>query len=154
MDNNDVLRRLRYTFSLDDDKMMELFTLGNRPANRAEISSWMKREGDEDFIELQDPELAAFLNGFIIEKRGKQEGKEPVAEKTLSNNLILRKLKIALNLRGEDIMELFKLVNKQITQSEIGSFLRNNQHPKYRDFNGQYMRNFMNGLQAKFHPEN
>lgn len=151
MDNNDILRRIRYTFSFSDNQMMELFKLGNKEASRAEISSWMKREGDEDFIEMSDHDLASFLNGFIIAKRGKQEGQEPIAENRLTNNVILRKLKIALNLKGEDIVELFKLVDKQITLSEIGAFLRNKQHNKYHEFNGQYMRNFMNGLQAKFH---
>jgi len=150
MDNNDILRRLRYTFNLNDNHMMALFDLGMRSASRAEISNWLKREGDEDFVELKDMELASFLNGFIIEKRGKQDGPGPVAEAHLSNNLILRKIKIALNLRSEDIVELFKLANKSISASEIGAFFRKPSHSKYRDFNGQYMRNFMNGLQAKY----
>ncbi len=153
MENNDVLRRIRYTFNLSDSQMIKLFETGNKEVTRAEISSWMKREGDEDFSELEDHALASFLNGFIISKRGKQEGKEPIAETKLTNNIIFRKLKIALNLKSEDIVELFKLADKQISISEIGSFLRNKQHNKYRDFNGQYMRNFMNGLQAKFHKE-
>jgi len=153
MDNNDILRRLRYTFSFNDNKMIELFALGNRAATRAEISDWLKRDGDESYNEMQDKDLASFLNGFIVDKRGKQEGREPVAEDRLNNNIILRKIKIALNLKAEDIVEIFKLINKQISVSEIGAFLRHYSHGKYREFNGQYLRNFMNALQAKYHTE-
>lgn len=150
MENNDILRRLRFTLSLDDSKVIELFTLGNLPVDRATISNWLKRDGDEYFTDLSDKELASFLNGLIIDKRGKQEGKEPVAEDKLTNNLILRKLKIALNLTSDDIVEAFKLIDKKITNSEIGSFLRNPNHNKYKEFNGQYLRYLLNGLQAKY----
>ena len=153
MDNNSILRRIRYSFSLNDNRMMELFVLGNRVSSRAEISNWLKREGEDDYTEMVDRDLASFLNGFIVDKRGKQEGKTPVAEDRLNNNLILRKLKIALNLKSEDIVELFNLVDKRITVSEIGAFLRHYSHNKYREFNGQYLRNFMNGIQAKYHSD-
>jgi len=133
--------------------MIELFALGDRVASRAEISDWLKREGEEAYVEMEDKDLAYFLNGFIVDKRGKQEGRVPIAEDRLNNNLILRKLKIALNLKSEDIVELFKLVDKKISVSEIGAFLRHYSHSKYREFNGQYLRNFMNGLQAKYHVE-
>ena len=151
MDNNSILRRIRYTFSFDDTQMIKLFALGNRVVSRAEVSDWLKREGEESYVEMKDKDLAFFLNGFIVDKRGKQEGREPVAEDRLNNNMILRKLKIALNIKSEDITELFALVNKRISVSEIGAFLRHYSHSKYREFNGQYLRNFMNGLQAKYH---
>ncbi len=153
MDNNSILRRIRYTFSYNDTQMLEIFALSNRVTSRAEISDWLKRDGDEAYVEMKDKDLAFFLNGLIVSKRGKQEGREPVAEDRLNNNLVLRKLKIALDLKAEDIVELFKLVNKRITVSEIGSFLRHYSHNKYREFNDQYLRNFMNGLQARYYVE-
>ncbi|TRX66329.1 DUF1456 family protein [Carboxylicivirga sp. M1479] len=150
MDNNDILRRLRFTLSLNDNKMIELFTFGNLKADRTKVSDWLKRDGDEAFVEMSDKELASFFNGLIIAKRGKQEGREPIAEDELSNNLILKKLKIALKLTSEDIVEAFKLIDKKITVSEIGAFLRKPDHHKYKEFNGQYLRNLLNGLQAKY----
>ncbi|MCU4176638.1 DUF1456 family protein [Carboxylicivirga sp. N1Y90] len=150
MENNDILRRLRFTFSFNDTKMIELSAMGNLTVNRATISSWLKREGDEDFIEMNDKELASFLNGLIIDKRGKQDGRDPEAEERLTNNLILKKIKIALSLTAEDIVNIFKIVDKKITISEIGAFLRNPNHNKYREFNGQYLRNLLYGLQTKY----
>lgn len=149
MENNDILRRLRFTFSFNDNKMIELSALGNLIVNRATISSWLKREGDDDFVEMSDKELASFLNGLIIDKRGRQEGREPIAEDRLTNNLILKKIKIALNLTTDDIVECFSLIDKRISVSEIGAFLRNPNHNKYREFNGQYLRNLLYGLQTK-----
>ncbi|MBK3518884.1 YehS family protein [Carboxylicivirga marina] len=150
MENNDILRRLRFTLSLDDDKMIALFGLGNLKVDRAAVSNWLKRDGDEYFIEMSDKELASFFNGLIVDKRGRQEGREPIAEERLNNNLILKKLKIALSLTSDDIVEAFQLIDKRITTSEIGAFLRNPNHSKYREFNGQYLRNLLNGLQAKY----
>ena len=95
MNNNDVLRRVRYTFDYNDDKMMAIFQSGGQEITRAELSDWLKRDDDEAFKGIYDKQLAVFLNGFINEKRGKKEGEQPIAEKTLNNNLIFRKLKIA-----------------------------------------------------------
>ena len=63
MTNNDILRRLRFTFDLDDNKVMSLFKSGGIEANRAEISDWMKQEEDEAYKNLGDKKMAAFLNG-------------------------------------------------------------------------------------------
>ena len=69
MDNNDILRRLRFTFDLNDDKMMATFALGGYAATRAEVSDWLKSADNPEQKPLIDKNLAAFLNGFIIKKR-------------------------------------------------------------------------------------
>ena len=91
MNNNDILRRLRYTFDLSDDKMMETFALGGYEANRSEISDWLKKDDHPEQKSLYDKSLSHFLNGFIVKNRGAKEGVVMIAEKTLNNNLILRK---------------------------------------------------------------
>ncbi|HSY60542.1 MAG TPA: DUF1456 family protein, partial [Cytophaga sp.] len=111
MNNNDILRRLRYTFNFNDDKMIELFALADQEVTRSEVSNWMKKDDDPDFKELYDKELSLFLNGFIIDNRGKKDGQTPVAEKSLNNNLIFRKLKIALNLQDDDILDILELAD-------------------------------------------
>ena len=118
MNNNDIIRRLRYTFDFNDDKMIKLFALADQAVTRAEISSWMKKDDDPDFKELYDKELAVFLNGFIIEKRGKKEGQAPIAEKSLNNNIIFRKLKIALNLQEDEILNILKLADMPFGKHE------------------------------------
>lgn len=155
MDNNDILKRLRYTFDYEDSKMISIFELADYPVKRSELSRWLKKTDDSSYMDLPDKILATFLNGFIAEKRGKREGKQPVSEEKLNNNIILRKLKIALNLKAEDVQNLFELIGKSISPHELSSFLRNADHEKYRFCNDQYLRNFVSGIQQKYkvHPK-
>ena len=74
MTNNDILRRLRYLFDYSDSQMLELFRLTDYEVSLNEMSAWLKKEDDPMFLELQDKDLAIFLNGLIIEKRGKKDG--------------------------------------------------------------------------------
>lgn len=146
MDNNDVIRRIRYIFDYNDSKMIELFGLADLKVSRSDISNWLKQESDKAFMELTDNQLAVFLNGLIIEKRGEREGLQPVPEKTLTNNIILKKLRIALDLKTDDILKMFILMDKRISENELSAFFRNPNQRKYRVCNDQYLRNFLNSI--------
>jgi uncharacterized protein YehS (DUF1456 family) len=152
MNNNDILRRIRYTFDFNDTKMIDLFGLADYEVTRAQISDWMKKEDDPSFLNMDDYHLAIFLNGFINEKRGKKEGKQPESEKRLNNNLILRKFKIALNLKDDDIIAIFDLANMRISKGELSAFFRNPNQERYRLCNDQFLRNFLQGMQVKYKP--
>ena len=54
MNNNDILRRIRYTFDFNDLTMMRLFDLGGSEATREQISNWLKKDDDPDFQSLHD----------------------------------------------------------------------------------------------------
>jgi len=149
MDNNEIIRRIRYLFNFNDLKMIALFKLADYDVDKTEVSNWLKKEDDPLVVEMTDRELAIFLNGLIIENRGKREGPQPEPEDTLSNNMILKKLKIALNLRTDDILGLFSLVDKKISKHELSSFFRNPNHKSYMPCMDQYLRNFLNALQIK-----
>lgn len=150
MTNNDILRRVRYTFDFGDDKMMAFFASGGTPATRAEISDWLKKEDDPEAKPISDEQLAAFLNGFINEKRGKKEGPQSEPEKRLNNNTILRKLKIALALKDEDILEMLEMVNFRLSRHELSAFFRNPSQSQYRPLKDQVLRNFLHGMQLKY----
>ena len=96
MTNNDVLKRLRYTFDFNDDKVISIFGSADLEVTRSEVSNWLKKDEDPEFENLSDKKLATFLNGFINDQRGKREGEQPVPESQLSNNVIFRKIKIDL----------------------------------------------------------
>lgn len=151
MNNNDILRRIRYTFDFNDSKMIELFGLADLEVTRAQISDWMKKEEYPDFQNLNDNQLATFLNGLIIDRRGKKEGVQPVNEKRLNNNIIFRKLKIALNLQDEDILEILMMADMRIGKHELSAFFRNPTQKQYRLCKDQILRNFIQGMQIKFH---
>ncbi len=153
MNNNDILRRLRYTFDYSDSEMMDIFAKAGDTVYRAVISDWLKKEEDEAFVEIKDVELATFLNGFIILHRGKRDGPQPVAERHLSNNQILRKVKIALQLKDTDMVDIMKLAGTTVSRHEISAFFRKEEQNQYRPCLDQFLRNFFQGLQAKHRPK-
>lgn len=150
MTNNDILRRIRYTFDLSDSKMIAIFGLANHKVTRAQVSDWLKKEDDESYQNCTDKNLAIFLNGFISEKRGKKEGEQPEAEKHLTNNIILRKLKIALNLKDDDIFKILDLADFRISKPELTALFRKKGHKHYRPCKDQILRKFLTGMQIQY----
>ncbi len=150
MNNNDVLRRIRYTFNYDDSKMIAIFGHGGLDVTRAEISDWLKKDDDPDYRKCQDVQLAAFLNGLIIDRRGKKEGPQPEPETSLTNNIILRKLKIALNLQAGDVQALIKQPDFSLSNHELSAFFRKPTHKHYRECKDQVLRYFLKGVQHKY----
>jgi len=153
MTNNDILRRLRYLFDYNNAKMIALFKLAEHSVTQEKLIAWLRKEDDPLIVFLSDKELATFLNGLIIEKRGKREGPQPEAEDALSNNMILRKLRIALDMKTDDILALFASIDKKISKHELSAFFRNPDNNSYEVFKDQYLRYFLNALQAKLRPE-
>ena len=153
MTNNDILRRLRYTFNFNDKKMVEIFATADFSVTREQVAHWLKKEEEEDYVNCTDQQLAAFLNGFINEKRGKRAGEQPKPEKKLTNNIILTKLKIALNLKAEDIIELLQQVNFRIGKAELSAFFRKPEHKHHRQCKDQFLRNFLKAIQEKYYVE-
>jgi len=149
MTNNDVLRKIRYIFDFSDDKMISLFDLGNLEVNRAQISDWLKKEEDPDHKNIYDKQFAHFLNGLIVDKRGAREGPPMQAEKSINNNIILRKIKIALNLKVEDMVDIFDEADIHVSKHEISAFFRKPGQKQYRECKDQFLRNFLMGLQLR-----
>ncbi len=150
MTNNDILRRLRYTFDFSDSEMMSLASNAHEKVSRAEISDWLKKDDDPEQKPCNDKQLAVFLNNFIDKKRGKKEGDPRKPEKRLTNNIIFTKLKIALNLKADDVIEVLSLANFEISKAELSAFFRKVGHKHYRECKDQILRNFLQGLQLKY----
>ncbi|MCB0451151.1 MAG: DUF1456 family protein [Confluentibacter sp.] len=64
----------------------------------------------------------------------------------MTNNDILKKLRVALKLRDDDIVKILDLVDFRVSKSELGAFFRSEDHPKYMPCGDQILRNFLNGL--------
>ena len=153
MTNNDILRRLRYTLDFNDANMIEVFALAGVKVRRGYVVSWLIKEGEPSYQHCNDKMLATFLNGLINLKRGKRRGAQPEPEHSLTNNLILKKLKIALELQSEDVIAILKLAEFELSNSELSSFFRNPGHRNYRACQDQVLRNFLMGLQIKLRDE-
>lgn len=152
MTNNDILRRIRYTFDLKDRTMIDIFSLADFKATEEQVVGWLKKEDDSEFIKITDTELAVFLNGFINYKRGKREGQQQEPESRLNNNKVFQKLRIALNLKADDILEILKLADLHLSQHELSAFFRKPASSNYRECKDQVLRNFLLGVQFQLRP--
>ena len=153
MTNNDILRRIRYTFNFSDSTMIQIFALVETDVTREQISDWLKKDDDEAYASCSDVNFATFLNGLIIKNRGRKDGPLPVAETKLTNNIVLRKLKIALDLKNDDILGLLASAGLSLGKHELSAFFRRADHKHYRSCKDQVLRNFLQGIQAKNRPE-
>ncbi|WP_342514928.1 DUF1456 family protein [Sporosarcina sp. FSL K6-1522] len=158
MNNNDLLIRIRYALDIKNAVMVEIFQLGGVEVTVEEVRQLLTKVEDENNMECSNELLDAFLNGLIIFKRGKQEPKPGEPEKPVSvlennehmNNIILKKLKIALTLTGEDMLEILEEAGVTITKGELGAVLRKAGHRNYKECGDRYVRNFLKGLALKY----
>lgn len=153
MTNNDSLRSIRFTFNLSDSKMIEIFSLVEQKVTREEVSNWLKKEDHPDYESLKGDEFSNFLNGFIIKKRGRKEGPLPKPDKWMTNNLVMKKLKIALNLKSDDIKNILELTGLSMSDHELSAFFRKPDHKNFRTCQDQVLRSFLKGIQLKYRPE-
>jgi len=150
--NNDILRRIRYTFDFNDSKMMDLLSQDDHPVTREQMSNLLKKDDDPACQTCIDMQLAIFLNNLIVDRRGKREGVQPQIEKHLTNNIILKKLKIALNLKDVGMLELMDLAEFSISKHELSALFRKKGHKHHRVCKDQILRNFLQGMQIKYRP--
>ncbi|CAM3673132.1 MULTISPECIES: YehS family protein [Pseudoalteromonas] len=149
MTNNDILRRLRYTFNLTDTNMIEIFAAADHVVTPLQVTGWLTKESEAGHVEPSDTEFATFLNGFINTKRGKRDGEQPLPERTLNNNSILMKLRIALNMKADDVIAALALSGFNLSKHELSAFSRKVDNKHYRVCNDQVLRNFLTGIQLQ-----
>ena len=149
MDNNDVLRRFRYALDVKDTTMAKFFKLGNCNTDLEGVTGMLKREDDPGYRICSDDVLVGFLDGLIVYNRGAREGDNPPSSPVsnpLNNNLILKKMKIALELQQKDLMEIFALAGVKVSKGELTALFRKEGHKNYRPCQDQFLRNFLKGL--------
>ncbi|MBP1755083.1 MAG: hypothetical protein H6Q59_1481 [Firmicutes bacterium] len=172
MNNNDILIRLRYALDIKDIDMLEIFKLGGISVTREELQRMLLKpkntmnpiSEEEEFVAADDMKrcnnymLESFLNGFITFKRGKQEPQpgEPekqaylIKDNKAVNNVLLKKLKIALSLTGEDMLEIFKITEVNLSNGELSALLRREGQRNYKECGDRYIRHFLKGLAIKY----
>ena len=150
MTNNDFLRRLRYALNIKDNIMVQIFKKGNIIVTREDVIDYLKKDIDEGLKKLSNNDLISFLDGLIIQKRGKKEDGTPVPKikvtKNNLNNIILRKLRIALSFKSYDMINIFKLGGIEISESELSALFRSEDHKNYKECGDKYVRVFLKGL--------
>jgi uncharacterized protein YehS (DUF1456 family) len=153
MTNNEVLRGVRYALDLRPDALGEIFKLSGRPVGPGKILSLLKKEGEEGFAPCTDALLEDFLAGLIISRRGRQEGaptQNARAAEPLTNNSILKKLRIAMELQEDDMLAILKQAGNPVSKSELSALFRKSGHKNYKECGDQFLRNFLKGLALRY----
>jgi uncharacterized protein YehS (DUF1456 family) len=152
MINNDVLRRVRYALDLKDQAMIEIFALSGVETSRDALRNLLKKNNEPNFVPLNNKLMEQFLDGLIVYRRGRQENPPVQIRKPepLTNNTILKKLRIALEFREEDMLNTLKLADFELSKGELSSFFRQKGHKHHRECGDQVLRNFLQGLTIRF----
>lgn len=150
MTNNEVLRQIRLSLDLDNSTLIEIFKMADHKITDEQLANWLMPEDNAGYEECSGTMLATFLNGLINHKRGKKEGKQPVPETQLTNNIVFTKLRIALNLKSDDILEILELASCNLTKNELGAFFRKPKNTHYRICSDEILFKFLTGVQLKY----
>ncbi|GDX82288.1 hypothetical protein LBMAG42_40990 [Deltaproteobacteria bacterium] len=148
MTNNDVLRRLRFALNLSDAEVIRLCKLVNVDLDAAKLLAYLEREGQFGFEMCPDSVVEGFLDGLVLHRRGPREPSEGARPRddTFDNNLILKRLRIALELKEADMLQLLRLGGQDFSPSELSALFRSRSHKHYRPCMDQILRNFIKGL--------
>ena len=147
MTNNDILRSVRYMLNLSDAGMVKIFALAECEVPETDVQAWLKKDDDAAFRPCPDVLMGYFLNGLIFHRRGKsEEAPAPSIERKMNNNIFMKKLRIAFDLKTTDIPDVLKRANFTVSQAEVGAIFRKPDHKNYRECGDQILRNFLKGL--------
>ncbi|QSX29219.1 YehS family protein [Shewanella cyperi] len=149
MTNNDILRRLRFIFDFSNSKVIKIFAKVQQDMAEDRLLAMLKKEEEDGYSACNDITLCQFLDGLILDKRGLKPGAELPKPTALNNNLIFKKLRIALELKEEDIIAILKLADFNLGKSELGALFRNPDHKHFKPCGDQILRNFLKGLSLK-----
>ena len=156
MTNNDILKRLRYALDLGDFSVVEMTKRGGREISSLDLTAYYRKEDEEGYRNCSNAVLNSFLDGLILKKRGPRpesqsgvsgEIKNSVKRTAVPrNNDVMKKLKIAFELKDDEIVEIFKSIDFKISKSEINALFRRSNHKNFRECGDQILRNFIQGL--------
>ncbi len=149
MINNDVLRSIRYMLDLSDIKVVEITKLADPefPIEKADVLAFLRREDDPEYVECSDHVLAHLLDGLVLYFRGRNDNlpQRPV-EKRVTNNVVLKKLRVAFELKDVDMHDVFAAAGFPLSKPELSALFRQPDHKNYRACGDQLLRNFLKGL--------
>ncbi|MEC7119070.1 MAG: DUF1456 family protein [Pseudomonadota bacterium] len=147
MINNDVLRSIRYILNISDAQLTEIASLGGATMSEADIVPMLKKDDEDGFVHCDDDLMAAFLDGLVYFKRGKDDSRPtPANTLPMSNNIVLKKLRVAFELKEDDMHDIMHSVDFAVSKPEMSALFRKYGHSNYRECGDQFLRNFLKGL--------
>jgi uncharacterized protein YehS (DUF1456 family) len=148
MDTNKILQSCYKILDISKDEMVEVFKLGGYELNIERVHGYLQEKDDKEYLDCGYEALGSFLDGLIIYKRGPSDKKSVSDEDIrLNNNLILKKLRIAYELKEVDLYEIFSAVDIDITKGELNALFRKEGHKNYRACPDSILQLFLDGLE-------
>ena len=152
MINNDVLRSIRFMLDLSDLKVVEIVRLvdADFAIEKADVQALLKKEDEPGYLECSDRLLARFLDGLVLHFRGRDRGRAPrPLETKITNNVVLKKLRVAFELKDVDMHQVFHDADFAISKPELTALFRSPEHKNFRLCGDQMLRNFLRGLTVR-----
>ncbi len=150
MINNDVLRSVRFMLKVDDAAIAALIKLGGGEVSREDVTAYLKRDDEPGYKVCDHRVMAYFLDGLIIQRRGKDESSPPrPPERSVTNNVVLKKLRVAFELKEDDLLGLMTASGFEVSKPELSALFRKPDHHNYRPAGDQFLRNFLKSLTAR-----
>jgi len=143
---NRILGRIAKALYLNVNDIAHIYELAQFPKTKEQIRSLLQDEHSKKFQEATYEDLGLFLDGLITKKRGRMESSAQ-EEQALSNNLILKKLRVALNLKTHEMVMVFALNDIDISPSQINALFRKEDHKNFKLCSDKLLFDFLDGLE-------
>jgi uncharacterized protein YehS (DUF1456 family) len=147
---NQVLVGLKQALQLSYSDIETIYALSGFEVSSKEIENFFKESTYRDSKQVGYEALGAFLDGLITFKRGEPPHTPPNEIQTLTNNLILKKIRIALNLKTHEIEIIFNLVDIFLTKQQLSALFRKEEHKNFKACSNALLLTFLEGLDEYF----
>ncbi len=144
---NEILYRIHKSLSLSIEDMLKAYTLEEYKMDASHLEALLKRRQDAGFMLCSYEELGVFLDGLVTLKRGpspKKNNEDEAVE--LTNNLILKKLRIALELKEAETEIIFGLADIELSKQQLASLFRKEGHKNFKACSDELLMAFLEGL--------
>ena len=155
MRKDDIIKSIRYILNIGDGEVAEILKLAGYKPSREEIAYIFEEPAEgKDKIDITHELTAYFLDGLIFYKRGKSDKhpQQPIIT-PVTNNMVMKKLRVAFTLREDEILEILKKTGFTISASELNALFRNKSHRNYQPAGDQVLRYFLKGLTMTYRKE-
>ncbi|MGJ8639642.1 MAG: DUF1456 family protein [Opitutaceae bacterium] len=147
------MKSVRYTLEIKNKEVVELIKAGGVELTVLDVVALLKHEEEEGYVDCSPKIIHAFLDGLILKRRGPSDAPaKKFSTSKINNNTILRKLRIAFEMRDTDMIATINSVGLSISKSEISALFRAPKHKHYMQCGDQFLRNFLKGLTNTFRP--
>ncbi len=142
-----ILYKIKEALNLDEEDILEIYKLEDYQIDPKYLKAILKKPSSKGHRGASYEDLGLFLDGLIKLTRGESLNQvSQESEIELDNNLIIKKLQIALKLKSIDMEVIFELAERPISRSKLRDILRSSNHPKYLPCSDAILNDFLIGL--------